>query len=373
MNFTVMEKRKEAMRLLLRLATSILLTSVHADVSPYHEIVGVGQSAPPFFVAPLYGVAPAVTLLAPEPIKETETIVAGPVTTTTVEGSSSGPVTILSPGSSSKILQNTAPSIEETTNISSVPADDSVLVRGASSGPVILIAPSDNSVAIGVADNAASAGTETKKGVVATSAKASVAIENAEESSPTADASANTTAIKETIGIASANAVIGPSTGPIVITGPTAPPLPIALATSTSSSATVSASTTVISINATTTAAANVSSILTDDGGNDEAPSLTASGYLLFTETTKSGRIEGVASSRSSLTTGSGNTVASSTARVNLIPPGATIVVGETPLSNVVVSAPTTPSVLVSGPKGRVSGVGASSLLFKAPLYPLQR
>nr|XP_034174048.1 cell wall protein PRY3-like isoform X2 [Osmia lignaria] len=365
MNFTVMEKRKEAMRLLLRLATSILLTSVHADVSPYHEIVGVGQSAPPFFVAPLYGVAPAVTLLAPEPIKETETIVAGPVTTTTVEGSSSGPVTILSPGSSSKILQNTAPSIEETTNISSVPADDSVLVRGASSGPVILIAPSDNSVAIGVADNAASAGTETKKGVVATSAKASVAIENAEESSPTADASANTTAIKETIGIASANAVIGPSTGPIVITGPTAPPLPIALATSTSSSATVSASTTVISINATTTAAANVSSILTDDGGNDEAPSLT--------ETTKSGRIEGVASSRSSLTTGSGNTVASSTARVNLIPPGATIVVGETPLSNVVVSAPTTPSVLVSGPKGRVSGVGASSLLFKAPLYPLQR
>ena len=84
-----------------------------------------------------------------------------------------------------------------------------------------MVAPSDNSIA----NNAASAVAEAKKGGGA-AASAAVAIENAEESS------ANAAPIKETIGVASANAVIGPSTGPIIIAGPSAPPLPISVSTS---------------------------------------------------------------------------------------------------------------------------------------------
>ncbi|XP_012152904.2 uncharacterized protein LOC100878431 [Megachile rotundata] len=348
-----MDDRKEATKLLLRLATSILLTSVRANVPPYHEIVAVGQSAPPFFVAPVYGVAPAVTLLPPEPVEQTKTIVAGPVTRTTiVKGSSSGPVTIVSPGTSS----NGVSSIGETRAPNAPSAtEDSVLVRGASSGPVTLVAPSDNSVATGDADNAESARTETKEGVVATSAKASVAIENAEESSTT-EASANTTAIRETIGIVSANAVIGPSTGPIVIAGPTAPPLPIALATSTSSSGTISLSTTASSVEAASGTTANAIDTITDE-------------TTRIAETTESTKIEGSSSNTSTVTTTRRNTVAPATAEINLIPAKAVIPVTGTASSNIVVSAATGPSVLVSGP----TGSSASLPLFESPLYSLQR
>lgn len=90
--------KSRLIRFQLRFVASIFLTSVRASSWPYHEIVGVGQSAGPLLVAPVYGVAPAVSLLPAEPAKKAQTIVAGPVTKTVVEGSSSGPVTIVSPG-----------------------------------------------------------------------------------------------------------------------------------------------------------------------------------------------------------------------------------------------------------------------------------
>lgn len=94
--------KSRLIRFQFQLAASILLTSVCASGWPYHEIVGE-QSVTPLFVAPVYGVAPAVSLLTTDVAKETATVVAGPVTgTTIVEGSSSGPVTILSPGSVAK-------------------------------------------------------------------------------------------------------------------------------------------------------------------------------------------------------------------------------------------------------------------------------
>lgn len=105
--------KSRLIRFQLQLAASILLTSVYASGWPYHEIVGAGQSAAPVFVAPVYGVAPAVSLLAAGPLKEAATVVAGPVTgTTIVEGSSSGPVSIVPPGSPAKTLHDTLPRIE---------------------------------------------------------------------------------------------------------------------------------------------------------------------------------------------------------------------------------------------------------------------
>lgn len=74
--------------------------SVRAGSWPYREIVGVGQSVAPLLVAPVYKVPPAVSLLPADPIGDAPTIVAGPVTKTIVQGSSSGPVTIVSPATS---------------------------------------------------------------------------------------------------------------------------------------------------------------------------------------------------------------------------------------------------------------------------------
>lgn len=72
---------------------SILLT-VRASSWPYHGVVGGGEST--VLVGPVYGLSP-VSLLPAKP--EVETVIRGPVTGTTfVEGSSSGPVTIVSPG-----------------------------------------------------------------------------------------------------------------------------------------------------------------------------------------------------------------------------------------------------------------------------------
>lgn len=121
--------------------------------------------------------------------------------------------------------------------VSDVP-EDSVLIKGASAGAVTLVAPSDNSVA----NNATSA---------------VVAIENAEESS---------TPIKETIGVASANAVIGPSTGPVIIAGPTAPPLPIPVSTTEQPVAVpaIVVETNSESVSVASTAAANLS--VSEDG-----------------------------------------------------------------------------------------------------------
>ncbi|CAK9820937.1 hypothetical protein ANTPLA_LOCUS10977 [Anthophora plagiata] len=351
---------RRAMKLPLRFVTSFLLISVGVNSWPYHGIVGVGQSV---YVAPVYEVAPAVRLLPTELVKEVQaTVVAGPVTgTTIVEGSSSGPVTILSPGTSSKIPQT---DIATTTKIDvSDEVEDSVLIKGASAGPVTLVAPSDGSVvAIAETNNATSASAETKKGAVAASAsaEATVAIENAEESSET---SANVTTINETVGIASAKAVIGPSTGPIIIAGPTAPPLPVAtVPTATDKqSATVATSNATSSVSVASSAVANasVSATVTVEGTDNGSENLA--------DATELTRIEGSASS-SSLAT-SGSSAASASAKVNLITP--TIAVTRVPLSNLVVSAAAAPSALVSGPSGTISAGSAASLLLKPPLYTL--
>ncbi|CAK9830224.1 hypothetical protein ANTRET_LOCUS7426 [Anthophora retusa] len=350
---------RRAMKLPLRFVASFLLVSVGVNSWPYHGIVGVGQSV---YVAPVYEVAPAVSLLPTEPVKEVQaTVVAGPVTgTTIVEGSSSGPVTILSPGTSSKIPQ-TAIATPPKTDVSEE-VEDSVLIKGASAGPVTLVAPSASSVAIAETNNAASASIETKKGVVAASAsaEASVAIENAEESSET---STNVTTINETVGIASAKAVIGPSTGPIIIAGPTAPPLPVVtVATATAEQpATVATSNATSSVSVASTAVANasVSATVTVEGTDDGTENLA--------DATESTRIEGSASSSSSAT--SGSSAVSASAKVNLITP--TIAVTKAPLSNVVVSAAAVPSALVSGPSGTISAGSVASLLLKPPLYTL--
>ncbi|KOC70072.1 hypothetical protein WH47_08333, partial [Habropoda laboriosa] len=337
----------------LRFAASILLVSIGATNGwPYHGIVGVGQSV---YVAPVYGVAaPAVSLLPTEPVKEVRTVVAGPVTgTTIVEGSSSGPVTIVSPGTLTKIHETA-----QTTTTAAPPKidvlEDSVLIKGATAGPVTLVAPSASSIAVADTENAVSARAETKKGVVAASAsaEATVAIENAEES---LEATANATTITETIGVASAKAVIGPSTGPIIIAGPTAPPIPVAVAATTAEPATVAASAATSSVSVASTAVANasVSSTVTVERTSD--------GSALLTDATESTRIEGSASSSSS--------AASASARVNLITPA--IAVASAPLSNVVVSAAAAPPALVSGPSGTISAGTAASLLLKAPLYTL--
>ncbi|XP_076672283.1 uncharacterized protein LOC143371214 [Andrena cerasifolii] len=348
------------MKLPLQLAASILLTSVYASGWPYHEIVGVGQSAAPVFVAPVYGVAPAVSLIAAGPLKEAATVVAGPVTgTTIVEGSSSGPVTVVSPGSPAKTLHDTLPRIEKPADAPNEASDDSVLIKGATAGPVTLVAPSDNSVPD--ADNAPSARAETKNGAVATSAEAGVSIKDAEESSA-ADASANATAISETIGVASARAVIGPSTGPIIIVGPTAPPIPIVPMTvdaSTAAPATVATSTTSDDVSSTAAANASASNAITIGGPRK--------GLALVTNATEASVVEGSASSSASATRNSGNSVVSASARVNLITPPARIAAVGAPLRNAVVSAQAVAAALVSEPSGSVSGVAAPALLLSAP------
>lgn len=89
---------------LLQLATSILLT-VPANSWPYHGTVGGGEST--VLVGPVYGLSP-VSLLPPKPDEVLGTVIRGPVTGTTfVEGSSSGPVTIVSPGTPTHAPQTT--------------------------------------------------------------------------------------------------------------------------------------------------------------------------------------------------------------------------------------------------------------------------
>ncbi|XP_043580332.1 endochitinase A1-like [Bombus pyrosoma] len=356
------------MKLLLRFVASIFLTSVRASSWPYHEIVGVGQSSGPLLVAPVYGVAPAVSLLPAEPAKKAQTIVAGPVTKTVVEGSSSGPVTIVSPGTPA--TSSPPPTTLKPAIASAVP-EDTVLVKGASAGAVTLVAPSDNSVAIADTNNAASAEAETKKGAVAASAKAVVAIESAEESSTTkASTNVTATAIRETIGIASANAVIGPSTGPIIIAGPTVPPVPVPAGVEASTpeavtAASVAASATAKSASVSSSAVANVSV------SSNISAEQTSDVSGLASDATEPTRIEGSASSSSTVTSTSGSSTAFASARINLISPLGTIALGETPLSNVVVSTGTAPSAIVSGPSGSVSTGSASPLLLKVPLYHL--
>ncbi|XP_054002704.1 streptococcal hemagglutinin-like [Hylaeus anthracinus] len=411
------------MKLLLQLAASILLTSVCASGWPYREIVGVGQSAAPLLVAPVYGLAPATRLLPPEAEKELATVVAGPVTGTTfVEGSSSGPVTIQLPGNAVNQVENVLPPIEKASDVASV-SDDSVLIKGASAGPVTLVAASDNSVVS--ADNAASARVATKNEAVASSAsgKATVAIENTEES-------ARNTAISETVGVASAKAVIGPSTGPIVIVGPTAPPLPTiipptvtpleaatsdasisARAASTASSSASTTSTTNVastisnsassSASATSSASSSVntaapvssssnaastasSSASASTASNSDSAAATAAaniaaseaesprelnnGPSLARDATEETGAEVSTSSSTVATQNSGNSVVTASARVNFITPAATIAVDEASLSNVVVSTPTVPSAVVSVPSGSISAAAASALYLQAPL-----
>lgn len=110
--------KSRLIRFQLQLIASILLTSVCAAGWPYREVVGVEQSATPVFVAPVYGLAPALSIL--EPAEEVATVVAGPVTgTTVVKGSSSGPVTYLSPEHANAVLQND--SLLITSNLSFYP------------------------------------------------------------------------------------------------------------------------------------------------------------------------------------------------------------------------------------------------------------
>lgn len=166
--------------------------------------------------------------------------------------------------------------------VSAVP-EDTVLVKGATAGAVTLVAPSDNRATI--ANNAASAEAETKKGAVAASAKAAVAIESVEESSAT-EASTNTAVIGETIGIASANAVIGPSTGPIIIAGPTAPPIPVPVTVhvSTPESVTVDASASAESVSVSSSAVANVSVASSVSAGRIDDESGLLTGEILQTK-----------------------------------------------------------------------------------------
>ncbi|XP_043526612.1 platelet binding protein GspB-like isoform X2 [Frieseomelitta varia] len=341
--------------LLLRFAASILLMSVRAGSSPYREIVGVGQSAAPLLVAPVYKVPPAVSLLPAGSIDDAPTIVAGPVTKTIVQGSSSGPVTVVSPATSADCSPTAPETVQKVTVVSAVP-EDTVLVKGATAGAVTLVAPSDNSATI--ANNAASAEAETKKCGVAASAKAAAAIENAEESSAT-EASSNTAVIGETVGIASANAVIGPSTGPIIIAGPTAPPIPVPV--------TVHAPTPEsVTVDASASAESNVSvtSSVRAERIDDES--------CLLTDAAESTRIEGSASSSSAVTSStSGNSKASASASVNLISSAATIALDETPLSNVVVSTGTASPSVVSDPSESVPAGNASPWLLNRPLHHL--
>lgn len=143
--------------------------------------------------------------------------------------------------------------------------EDTVLIKGASAGAVTLVAPSDNSIA----NNAASAVAEAKKGDGAATS-AAVAIENAEESA------ANAAPIKETIGVASANAVIGPSTGPIIIAGPTAPPLPIPVSTSEQPvvATVVETNSDSVSVASTATANLSVSGLIRTVERTEDGPSL---------------------------------------------------------------------------------------------------
>ncbi|XP_076656457.1 uncharacterized protein LOC143361082 [Halictus rubicundus] len=334
------------MKLLLQLAASILLTSVCAASWPYREIVGVGQSESPVFVAPVYGVAPVISPLDND--QEVATIVAGPVTgTTIVEGSSSGPVTVLSPvdaaGINDPSLKTNAteePNLAKGA-VAKLPEDateDSVIIKGASSGPVTLVAPS-----AAVADNAPSAGTKTG-GAVASSA--SVAIENAEESGRVSP-----TTIKETIGIASANAVIGPSTGPIIIVGPTAPPIP-------------------------TTNVPTVTPIAADADTDVVGPaiaidSLPATGELGNETASTAGAPEAnqeISATSTATVPSSGNSTVSTSAKVNLITPAARIAAtAETATSSIVVSAVTASTAHASDPAATVSGAAASALI----IHPL--
>lgn len=83
---------------------SILLT-VPADSWPYHATVGGREST--VLVGPVYGLSP-VSLLPAKPEEVLGTVIRGPVTgTTLVEGSSSGPVTIVSPGTPANAPQTT--------------------------------------------------------------------------------------------------------------------------------------------------------------------------------------------------------------------------------------------------------------------------
>lgn len=326
------------MKLLLRLAASILLASVCAASWPYREIVGVGQSESPVFVAPVYGLAPAISPLAGD--EEVATVVAGPVTgTTIVEGSSSGPVTVLSPADAAGIDDTTlktnateVPNLLEGANGATEEAisEDSVIIRGASSGPVTLVAPS-----AAIAHNAPSAGT--KGWAVASSA--SVAIEDAGLST-----------IKETIGTASANAVIGPSTGPIIIVGPTAPPIPYA---NVPTVAPIAANDTGVLLGP-----ATIDSLAADAALGSENASTTDA------PPPPPGQNQEISASSTATVSTSGNSTVSTSAKVNLITPAARIAAtAETATSGIVVSAVTASTAHASDPTATVSGDAASALL----------
>nr|XP_033336117.1 calphotin-like [Megalopta genalis] len=324
------------MKLLLQLVTSILLTSVCVAGWPYREIVNIEQSALPVFVAPVYDVAPAVS--SPDSDEELATVVAGPITGTTfVEGSSSGPVTVLSPLNAADVLRNNPTLTKNATEVV-VPnvTEDSVLIKGASSGPVTLIAPS-----AAIADDAA----ETKEGIVAS--PASVAIENTAEGA--AKASAMT--ISETIGVASAKAVIGPSTGPIIIAGPTAPPVPTTAAVPTVAPLTVADTAEPVGP-ASASIASNLAATETVEEHNNETTSVP--------DATEPSRAE--VSASNSATRSSGNSTVSTSAKVNLITPAAIIAAAETATSSIVVSAVTVPAAHASGPSGTISEAAASTL-----------
>lgn len=334
------------MKLLLRLAASILLASVCAASWPYREIVGVGQSESPVFVAPVYGLAPAISPLAGD--EEVATVVAGPVTgTTIVEGSSSGPVTVLSPADAAGIDDTTLktnatedPNLPEGANGADASSangateeaisEDSVIIRGASSGPVTLVAPS-----AAIAHNAPSAGT--KGWAVASSA--SVAIEDAGLST-----------IKETIGTASANAVIGPSTGPIIIAGPTAPPIPYA---NVPTVAPIAANDTGVLLGP-----ATIDSLAADAALGSENASTTDA------PPPPPGQNQEISASSTATVSTSGNSTVSTSAKVNLITPAARIAAtAETATSGIVVSAVTASTAHASDPTATVSGDAASALL----------
>ncbi|XP_078036138.1 uncharacterized protein LOC144469574 [Augochlora pura] len=329
------------MKLLLQLVASILLTSVCAAGWPYREIVNIEQSALPVFVAPVYNVAPAVS--SSDSNEELATVVAGPITGTTfVEGSSSGPVTVLSPLNAADVLRDN-PTLTKNTAEVVVPnaTEDTVLIKGASSGPVTLIAPS-----AAIANDAA----ETKKGIVAP--PVSVAIENTAEDA----AKASTTIITETIGVASAKAVIGPSTGPVIIAGPTAPPVPTTAVVPTVAPLAVDDAAEPVGP-ASSPIVDNIAATKTIEEHDNETTSAQ--------DATAPSQAE-VATSNSA-TRNSGNSTVSMPATVNLITPAAIIAAAETASSSSVASAVTVSAAHASGPSGTISDAAASTLLIQPP------
>lgn len=113
---------------LLQLAISILLT-VPASSWPYRGTVGDREST--VLVGPVYGLSP-VSLLPAKP-ELLGTVIRGPATGTTfVEGSSSGPVTIVSPGTPANALRTT-PSPAQSNSPSTI-KDSRIRFRGSLEG-----------------------------------------------------------------------------------------------------------------------------------------------------------------------------------------------------------------------------------------------